>query len=99
MRLGMEALLQCPNKAGLAETGLAGDQHDLTVARFGTRPAAQQDIDFLIAADQWAKRRAAQGLEPVRSAAVFQHLPNAQRLGAASRVDRTEITATKQVAD
>ena len=76
MRLGTKALLQCCSKPGLAETGLAGDQHDLTVARSGSRPKAQQNIDFLIAADQRAEHQPPQGLESVGSGAVFQHLPN-----------------------
>jgi hypothetical protein len=75
------------------------DQDDLTVPRFGTRPAAQQNIDFLIAPNQRAKHRAAQSLEPARYGALSQHLPNAQRLRAIGRVNRAEITAIKQVAD
>jgi hypothetical protein len=76
VRLGTKALLQCRSKPGLAETGLAGDQHDLAVAGFGTRPAAQHNIDFLIATDQRAERQPTQGLEPVGNGIVFQHLPN-----------------------
>jgi hypothetical protein len=41
MRLGMEALRQCRGDARLAEAGFARDQHDLAIARLGTRPAAQ----------------------------------------------------------
>ena len=99
MRLGMKALFQCRSKAGLAETRLAGDQHDLTVARFGTHPATQQNIEFLSAADKRTKRRAAQRLEPARNGTLSQHLPNAYRLSAARRVNRVEIATIKQVAD
>src|SRR5262249_7985696 len=90
MRLGLKALPQCSNKAGLTEAGLAGNQHDLTVARFGPRPAAQQNIEFLIATDQRTERRAAQGLEPARNGTFSRHLPNPYRLSAARRVNRVE---------
>ena len=52
MRLGVKALLQCRGDARLADTGLAGDEHDLTVAGLGARPAAQQEVYLLAAADQ-----------------------------------------------
>ena len=60
----------------LADAGLAREQDDLAGSGFGTRPAAQQNIDFLIAADQRAERQPTQGLEPVGNGVVFQHLPN-----------------------
>src|SRR5438270_10746288 len=34
------------------DTGLARDQHDLAVAGLDTRPAAQQQVDLLVATDQ-----------------------------------------------
>ena len=52
MRLGIQALLQCRNKPGLAEPGLARHQHDLAFAGIGAHPSAQQQLDFLVAADQ-----------------------------------------------
>jgi hypothetical protein len=33
MRLGVEALVQCRGEARLADSGFAGDQHDLTIGR------------------------------------------------------------------
>jgi hypothetical protein len=41
MRLGVEALRQCRGDARPAETGFAGDQHDLAIPRLGARPASQ----------------------------------------------------------
>ena len=61
---GLEALRQCRGDARFANARLAGDQDDLPIARFGARPAAQQQVDFLVAADQRAQRRSAQGFEP-----------------------------------
>jgi hypothetical protein len=52
MALGVEAPLQLRSDARLADAGLAGDQHDLAVSRLGTRPAPQQQVDFLLAADE-----------------------------------------------
>src|SRR5271155_211558 len=57
MRLGVKPLRQCCGDARLAETGFAGDQHDLAVPRLGARPAAQQQVDLLVAADQPAQCR------------------------------------------
>ena len=37
---------------GLADAGLAGDQHDAAVATFGLLPAPHQELDLLIPADQ-----------------------------------------------
>ena len=75
MRLGAEALRQCRSDARLADAGFARDQHDLAVARLGARPAAQQQVDLLVAADQRGQRRSAQRLEPARDDARTQYLP------------------------
>ena len=99
MRLGVEAFRQCRGDARLADAGFAGDQHDLAVARLGARPAAQQQIDLLVAADQRAQRRSAQRLEPAFDETLSQHLPTTHRLGAAVGFDRAEIAAVEQVAD
>ena len=48
MRLGLEPLLQCCDDARLAEAGFAGNQYDLAVARLGTRPAPQQQVDLIV---------------------------------------------------
>ena len=65
----------------LPRPGFAGDQHDLAVARLGARPAAQQQVDLLVAADQPGQRRSAQCLEPARDDARTQHLPGRHRPG------------------
>ena len=99
MRLGVQAFLKCRGDARLADAGLARDQHDLAVARLGARPAAQQQVDLLVAADQRGQRRSAQCLEPARHDTLTQHLPTAHRLGVAVRVDCAEIAAVEQIAD
>ena len=50
----MKVRRQRLSEARLAETGFARDQYDLAVARIGARLATQQQIDFLIATNQWA---------------------------------------------
>ena len=79
--------------------GFAGDQHDLAVAGLGARPAAQQQVDLLVAADQRGQRRSAQCLEPARDDARTQHLPGRHRPGDALELDGAEIAALEQVAD
>src|SRR6516225_8238990 len=99
MRLAADPLFQRRGDARLADAGLARDQHDLAVPRLGARPAAQQQVDLLIAANQWAQRRSAQRLEPALDDALSQHLPAADRLVAAGRVDYADLAAFEQVAD
>jgi hypothetical protein len=74
MGFTMEALCQCCGDVRLAEAGFARDQHDLTVAYLDARPAAQQQIDLLVATDQPGQHRSAQCLEPALDAARSQHL-------------------------
>ena len=99
MRLGVEALLQCRGDARLAEAGFARDQHDLAVARLGARPAAQQQVDLLVAADQRGQRRSAQCLEPARDGTRTQHLPGRHRRGDALDLDGAEIAVLEEIAD
>jgi len=59
MRLAAEALCQCCGDARLADTGFPRDQHDLAIASLGARPAPQQEVDFLVAANKRGQRRSA----------------------------------------
>ena len=63
------------------------------------RPAAEQQIDFLVAADQWGQRRSAQCLEPALDDTLPQHLPAADWVRAAGGFERAELAAVEQVAD
>src|SRR5262249_9063648 len=74
--LGFKLLQQCPGNPGLADAGLAGNEHDLPFALLGPRPAAQQQLDFLIAADQRAERYRTQRRKAVLDRAFSQHLPS-----------------------
>src|SRR6516225_12161073 len=99
MRLGVKALHQCRDDARLADARLAGDQHDLAVARLGARPAAQEQIDFLVAAEQLAQRRSAQRLEPALDGARTHHLPSRHRRSDALYLDRAEIAVLEEITD
>jgi len=95
----MKALFQCGRNTRLAETGFAGDQDDLAVPRLGAFPAPHQQPDLLVAANQWAKRRPAQCLEPARDDARTQHLPGRHRRGEALDLDGAEIPVFEELAD
>src|ERR1700731_828337 len=99
MRLDMETLLQCIGDARLADAGFAGDQHDLAVARLGAGPAAQQQVDFLVAADERGQRRSAQRLEPALYGARTQSLPSRDRRGDALHLDGAEIAILEEIAN
>jgi hypothetical protein len=99
MRLGVETLRQCRGDARLADTRFAGDQHDLAFAGRGARPAAQQQIDLLVAADQPGQRRSAQCLEPARDDTRTQRLPRRHRRGDALDLYSAEIAVFEEIAD
>ena len=52
VRLADEPLHEGLSDARFSDPGLAADQHDLPVATVGLRPAAQQQVDLLVPADQ-----------------------------------------------
>jgi hypothetical protein len=97
--LAVQALRQCRDHARLADAGFARDQHDLTIARLGARPAPQQQVDFLVPADQSGQRRSAQCLEPARNCARTQHLPSRHRRGDALDLDGAEIAVFEEITD
>ena len=99
MRLGVQAILQRRGDARLADAGFARDQHDLAVARLGARPAAQQQVDLLVAPDQPGQRRSAQCLEPARDGTRPQHLPGRHRPGDTLDLDGSEIAILEEIAD
>src|SRR5580700_2390864 len=76
VELGVEAPYQLRRDSRLANAGLAGDHHDLAVPQLGARPTPQQQVDFLLAADQRAQHRATQRLEPALDGTRAQYLPS-----------------------
>ena len=63
MRLSGNALHQRRGQPRFADPGLAGKQHHLALAAFRPAPPPQQQLDLLLAADQW-RGTGAQRLEP-----------------------------------
>src|SRR6516165_6487339 len=99
MRLGAKALLQLHCDTRLADAGLARDQHDLAIARLGARPATQQQVDLLVAANQRGQGRAAQRLEAAGNGARTHYLPRPHRFGDTLDRDGTEIATFEEIAD
>ena len=56
MRLALEPRQQGFGNTRLADAGLAREQHDPPLAELGLIPAAQQQIDLLLPANEWRQR-------------------------------------------
>src|SRR5215472_10542337 len=97
--LRAKALLQFRSDTRLADAGLARDQNDLAVPSLGARPAPQQQVDFLVAADQRAQRRSAQRLEAAGDITWTQYLPRRHRPCDALDLNRTEIAVFEKIAN
>jgi hypothetical protein len=95
----VEAFFQLRYDARLADSGFAGDKHDLAVAGLGARPTAQQQVDLLVAANQRRERRSVQGLEPVGDRIRTQYLPRWHRRGDVLDLDRAEVAVLEEIAD
>jgi hypothetical protein len=59
MRLRSEPRFQCSDDPRLPDAGFARDEHNFAVLRLGAFPPAQQQADFLAAADQRGERQSA----------------------------------------
>src|SRR5262249_37853571 len=99
MRLGLETLHQRRDEARLSKTGFAGEQHDLAVARFGARPAAEQQINPLVAADQRGQRRSAQCLRPACDNTWTYHLRDRHPVSEPLDLDSAKIAVLEKIAD
>ena len=87
-----ELFMQSSGEPRLADAWLARQQHDLAVAGLGARPAPQQQVYLLVAADQRGQRRSTQRLEPALDGARAQRLPSRHRLRDALEFDLAEIS-------
>ena len=85
-------------QAGLADAGLARDQHDLPLVAFGLPPAPAEQFDVLLAGDERRCPRT-QGLEPAQHAAAAQHLSDPLPPGKTLDLDGAEGTLFEEVAD
>src|SRR5215472_6572977 len=98
VRLASDALRQRRGQSRLADAGLAGDQYDPALAGLGLPPAAQEQVAFLVAADE-RRRLRAQRLEAADDAAFADHLPGARRPDEAGERLRPEVLNLEQTAE
>ena len=98
MRLAAKTLGERLGKARLADPWLGRDQYDPAVALARLTPAAQQQVEFFLATDEWRFARA-QRLEAAGDAALAEHLPHLSGAGKALKVLPAEIAHLEQAAD
>ena len=98
VRFGGDPLGQRLGEAGLADARLGGNQHHPAVAGLRLRPAAEQQVDLLVAANQ-RRDGPVQCLEPAFGHARANHLPDRHVLGEALKGDVAEIAILEQAAD
>jgi hypothetical protein len=91
-----QRLPQRRSQAGLADAGLAAQQHHLPLARAGAAPAAEQQFQLLLAPDQRRGMACPQRLEPALDGALGQRAPGPDGVGQAVKRDRAEIGAVEQ---
>ena len=95
MRLALEPGQQAFGDARLADAGLAGEQHDPTLAELGLIPTAQQQLDLLLPADERGQRACATRLEPADAGRLAAHLPRLHRLRQPLHLVGTERAAVE----
>src|SRR5271169_2961611 len=98
MRLGLDALRQCRGQARFADPRLAGDQYHPPFAGLRLLPAPQQEVELLVAADQWRGPRT-QCLEAADDRALADHTPGTLWLGETGERLGPEILDLEQRAD
>ncbi len=98
--LRFQPLAQRAQDAALADTRLARQHHHLTLAVFGLRPAAKQQIQFLYAAHQGGQRAVAtmRVEAAIRHQGPF-HSPGAKGFRDALQVLLPKIVQFKRLAD
>src|SRR5262249_115558 len=69
-----QSLQDCLCEARFAYAGFARDQDHLPVAVFGLFPSAKEQVNLLVAANQWRRSRP-HGFESALDRARPQHLP------------------------
>src|ERR1700730_1820386 len=96
VRLAFEALAQRRAQPRFADARLARQQYDLPLTRIGALPAAQQQVQLLLAPDQRRQVAAAQRLEAAFDRAWPQYLPDRNRLGEACKADRPKVAVLEK---
>src|SRR3954451_722095 len=98
VRLAGEPLAERAGDAGLADPGLAREQHHLALAVAGLLPTVEQECDLLLAPNQ-RKEAARARLEAAADPALAEHAPRPDHLGKALDRLRPEILELEAGAD
>ena len=88
------------HQARFPDPGLTREQHDLTLAVRDPLAAAEQQLDFLDAADQRRQIvRRGESLEPAAEVAAADNTPRSDRLGQPFELMRAEVLEGEHIAD
>src|SRR6516225_8565777 len=98
MGLALDMCRQRRGQARFADARLAGEQHHPPFAELCLLPAPRQEVELLVAADQWCDPRT-QCLEAAGNPALADHTPGTLRLGKAGERLEPEILDLEQGAD
>src|SRR6266481_1481876 len=98
VRLAGDALGERRRKAGLADSRLARDQHDLPFALPGEALAFRQKFDLVVAADEIGQTRQVDRLEAALGIGYALDRPR-DRLGNTLNLVPAEVTQMKQIAE
>ncbi len=99
VRFAGDALGESRRKAGLADPGLARNQHDLPFAFPGEALAFQQEIDLLLAADEIGQIHHVDSLEAALGLRYALDCPRCDGLGKALDRVPAEVPQTEQILD
>jgi hypothetical protein len=99
MRLALQSSAQLAHEPRFADPGLAGQQHDLPLAVLRLRPAAQEQRNLLLAADQGRQSGGMARLKPALRLALARDPPHGQRFGKTLEALRPEVVELEQAAD
>jgi hypothetical protein len=97
--IAFHSCAQLAHDSGLADPGLAGQQHDLTLAALRLAPAAEQQHNLPLAPDQRREARAVQRIEAVLGTSFAHDLPDGDRLGEALEALWAEVRQLEQATD
>jgi hypothetical protein len=98
VRLRTHPLPECRHDPGLADSGLAREQHDLSLAATGPLPTAPEDVDFLVAPHERRQRPHPRRLEPTRDRTKCIDPPDVERRVESPEHPRAKAGAIEQTA-
>src|SRR5262245_33256143 len=99
MRLAGDAPSQSCREAGLADSRLARNQHDLPFALPGEALPFQQEVELVLAADEIGQTRRANRLEAALGIGYALDHPRCDRLGNILGLVPAEVAQTEQIAE